>query len=166
MLSVAMTALLLLHVICVVLHVATAAAWFGVAMRLSGETRALAAADEASAAALAASASAAVRQLGIFLLLTLGFALGAVFTNGGFETYSWAYWWHVHVSLGLLLGLIVLHYLLVVPSWRTLAESAGTPAARGRRGRLAAAIGMGHLIWLTILVLMFYPRFTAALSVG
>jgi hypothetical protein len=166
MLSAAMTALLLVHVACVVLHVATAAAWFGVTMRLTGEVRAIASADPSLAGGMAASTASAVRQLGMFLLLTLVFALGAVFTNGGFETYSWAYWWQVHVSLGLMIALIGVHYLVVVPSWRALVQAAGTPEAMSRRARLSAVFGIGHLVWLTILILMFYPRFTAALSVG
>jgi hypothetical protein len=165
MLSVAMTALLLLHVACVVLHVVTAAAWFGAALRLSAESRAVAGADPSVALPLAKSASSAVRQLGVFLLLTLGFALIAVFTNGGFETYSWAYWWQIHVSLGLLLALIAVHFIALVPAWRAFEQAAGSVDAPRRRRPVAAILGVGHLIWLGILVLMFYPRFTAALSV-
>jgi hypothetical protein len=135
-------------------------------MRLTGEVREIAKADAALAGSMASSSAAAVRQMGMFLLLTLAFALGAVFSNGGFETYSWAYWWHVHVSLGLMLALIGVHYLLAVPAWRAFSQAAGTPEARSRRGRLSAVLGIGHLVWLAILILMFYPRFTAALSVG
>lgn len=98
--------------------------------------------------------------------MVLGFGLGAVFTNGGFETYSWAAWWTIHVSLALVLALVVLHYLAVVPAWRALAEKAGDPSAANARARLAAAVGLGHLIWLLILVLMFWSRFTAALAVS
>lgn len=166
MLSAAMTALLVLHVTLVVLHVATAAAWFGLAIRLSGESRAVMNADSTVAPALAASATRGVRQMGTFLLLALAFALGAVFTNGGFETYSWASWWNIHVSLVLLLLLIALHFLIVAPGWRRLAAQGGQPAAPGVRGRLSAAVGVGHLIWLAILVLMFWTRFSAALSVN
>ena len=165
MLSAAMTALLLLHVTCVLLHVVTAAAWFGLAIRLSGESRAVVDADAAAAPAMAASANRGVRQMGTFLLLSLGFALGAVFTNGGFESYSWSAWWTIHVSLVLLLVLIAIHFLVVSRTWKALAANAGGASARGLRGRLAAAVGLGHLIWLAILVLMFWSRFSAALSV-
>ncbi len=166
MLSAVMTALLLLHVTCVVLHVAMAAAWFGLAMRLSGESRAVVNAEGVAATALASSAARGVRQMGTFLLLALVFGLGAVFTNGGFETYSWANWWNIHVSLVLFLLLIALHFLVVAPGWRQLSAHAGQPAASAVRRRLAAAVGIGHLIWFTILILMFWSRFSAALSVN
>lgn len=161
-----MTALLLLHVTFVVLHVATAAAWFGLALRLSGESRAVAAAEPAVAPALALSALRGVRQLGTFLIVSLVFALGAVFTNGGFSTYSWAIWWNIHVSLALLLVLIALHFAVVAPGWRSLRAAAGTDAAPATRRRIAAAIGVGHLTWFAILVLMFWQRVSAATSVG
>jgi hypothetical protein len=165
MLSAGMTALLLLHVTCVVLHVAMAAAWFGIAMRLSGESRAVVRAEPAAAPALAASGLRGVKQMGTFLVLALVFGLGAVLTNGGFESYSWDTWWNIHVSIVLLLLLIVLHYLVVAPGWRALSAAAGSPAAQQARGRLAAAVGVGHLVWFVILVLMFWSRFTAALAV-
>jgi hypothetical protein len=166
MLSAAMTVLLLLHVTFVLLHVVMAAAWFGLAIRLSGESRAVVDADATAAPVMAASATRGVRQMGKFLLLSLLFALGAVFTNGGFESYSWSAWWTIHVSLALLLALIAIHFLVVSRTWKALAANAGHASAREIRGRLAAAVGVGHLIWLAILVLMFWSRFSAALSVG
>jgi hypothetical protein len=165
MLSNATTALLLLHVLCVVLHVATAAAWFGLALRLAGQARAVAAAGPAVGAALAADGGRAVRKMTLFLGLTFVFALGALFTNGGFEVYGWPY----HASLGLLLALLAVQLVLVAPGWRALqrAVEGGGPAtdAAAAKARVASGVGLGHLLWFAILVLMFWHKFVAALSV-
>jgi hypothetical protein len=162
-----MTALLLLHVICIVLHVATAAGWFGLALRVTGQSRAVAAAVPAVGVAMAEDGARAVRMMTLLLVLTLVFALGALFAGGGFEVYGWPY----HASLGLLLALIAVQVLLIARGWRALARAVGqeggaSPAdAAAARARIASGVGMGHLLWFALLVLMFWPLFVRAASV-
>jgi hypothetical protein len=160
-----MTALLILHVVCVVLHVVTAAAWFGLALRLSGQSRAVAAADSVVGAALAADGARAVRQMTLFLGLTLLFGLGAMFTNGGFEVYGWPY----HASLGLLVALLAVQLVLIAPGWRALhraVEGGVATDTAAAKARVAAGIGMGHLFWFGILNLMLWQYWTRAISVS
>lgn len=162
-----MTALLLLHVICIVLHVATSAGWFGLALRVTGQSKTVAAAVPAVGVALAEDGARAIRLMTLLLVLTLVFGLGALFAGGGFDVYGWPY----HASMGLMLVLIAVQLMLIARGWRALARAVGqeggaSPAdAAAARARIASGVGMGHLLWFAILVLMFWSRFVAAASV-
>ena len=129
----------------VVLHLLAAAAYFGLGLRLAAWARALATAP--GDGALAAQGTTTVREMGAALLATLVFALGAMFTPpGGFAYYPPTF----HASLGLLLVLVAVHFAFVAPAWRKHAAAPSGEAV----GRIAAGTGIGHLIWVVILVLM------------
>ena len=150
----------LVHVSAVFLHVLFFAAWFGLGLRLAGHARTAVAAEPAVGAALAADGSRTVALMGVFVLLGYAFALAAFFANGGFASYGPVY----HAALGLGLVLVAVQWLLVRPAWARLRATVGGPEASGARGRIAMAVGVGHLTWLVLLVLMFWNSFTAAAS--
>ncbi len=163
--------MLLVHALAVVLHVVTGAAWFGLALRLGGQARAAASAEGPAGPLIAADGARLVRLLTAFLVLTLVFALAALFTNGGFETYGWPY----HTSLTLLLVLLAVHLALVGPAWRALTRGldgraegpGGGEAMAAARARVATGVGISHLLWLAILVLMFWnEKLAPALGAG
>jgi hypothetical protein len=64
--------------------------------------------------------------------------------------------------------LVILHFALIQPilkKMRGALEAGGDPGqARPLQKRIAMATGIGHLLWLVTLVLMFWPRFGAALQ--
>jgi hypothetical protein len=148
--------MLLLKWVFVILHIVTAAAWFGLALPLSRRAR-LVAAGGPAAGALAEEGERTIKLLGIFAVLTLVFSLVAFLIGGGFGAYGPQY----HTSLLLILVLIGVHYGVVRPGWNAL--SAGD--ASGQK-RVAMGVGIGHMLWLVILVLMFWIRLSTAVAVS
>ena len=137
-----------LKIVFVLLHVLTAAAYFGLSLGLPNWARALATGARAD---VAAQGGRTIRSMTGALVATLVFALAAFLIGGGFGFYGPTY----HASLGLILLLAGVHFAMIVPAWNRLA--AGDDAARGRLGM---ATGLVHTLWLVLLVLMFWPRLT------
>lgn len=142
--------MLILKWILVILHIITAAAWFGLGLRLAGQARTVA---EGNAPALAEDAGRSVQLMNVFILLTLLFSVGAFLVGGGFAGYGPQY----HTSLLLILVLTGLQLFLIRPAWNALAGGDGD-LERARK-RVAIGTGIGHLTWLVILVLMFWKYF-------
>ena len=153
---------LLIRYVFVVLHVVTAAAWFGLAMRISSQARLVLNVDSASARELAAQTDKTIRLMGIMLLLTFAFSLAAFFLGGGFEAYGAAY----QISLVLIVLLLVDQFALVAPAWRRVhrgvigAQTLEAGIAAAARKRMAAGVGIGHILWLSLLILMFWNSLT------
>lgn len=146
--------MLLLKTIFVLLHIITAAAWFGLALSITRRARVVAAGGP-GAAALAEEGARIVKLLGVFSVLTLVFAFVAFSVGiaaGGSGTYGWPY----HTALLLILALIGVQFGIIRPAWAALGR--GEAAA----GRVAMGVGIGHTLWLVILVLMFWVDFTVA----
>ncbi len=149
--------MLLLKNVLVILHIITAASWFGLGLPMARRARAVAAGGP-GAAALAEEGARIVKLLGVFSVLTLVFAFGAFSVGiaaGGSGTYGWPY----HTALLLLLVLIGAQFGIVRPAWAALRR--GEDAA----GRVGMGIGIGHLLWLVILVLMFWTQLAVAVAV-
>ena len=150
---------MLLKWILVILHIITAAAWFGIGLRLAGQARSVLTLDGTARTALAEDGQQSVRLMNIFILLTLVFSLGAFVAGGHFSTYGPAY--HSAVTL---IVLLTLDQLVVIrPGWNTLVEYAKgqdvtDDAAQSAKTKVAIGTGVGHLIWLVLLGLMFVDR--------
>ena len=146
-----------IHYLCVLLHVLSFGAWFGLGLRLAGASRTAAAAEPAAGALLAADGSRTVAMMNLFVLLGYGFALAAFFTGGGFSAHTTPY----HMALGLGLVLVLIQWLLVRPAWARLRATIGGAEAGAARGRVAMAVGLGHLTWTVLIVLMYWDRLFA-----
>ncbi len=135
----------------VVLHVITAAGWFGIALLLTSISRSAAGSSDH---ALRDVGSKAVAMMTLFIVLTFLFGVLAFLVGGGFAVYGPEY----HTSLLLILILIGVQYLMIRRGWVSLIGG-GEPASA--RKKLAIGTGVGHLIWLVVLVLMLsrYFRF-------
>ena len=160
-----MAALVLLFVIALILHVACFAAWFGLGLGLTRQSRTVLAAEPAVGVVLAAEGTRTIKLMTLFVVLGYVFALIAFFSNTrfvnvGMAAYDWPY--HTALTLGLLL--VVVHLLLVRPGWNRLQASVGVPTAEAARKRLAMGLGIGHALWLTLLALMFWYRLAPALN--
>lgn len=138
--------------ILVLLHVITAAGWFGLALSIGGMARKAAAAAGAGAPLLE-EGSKTIKLMGIFIVLTFVFGLLAFFLGGGFGGYGPQY----HTSLSLIVILIGIQFAVIAPSWRKLA--AGDASASSARKRIGMGVGIGHLLWLVTLILMFWNHF-------
>ena len=154
---------MLLKILFIILHITTAAAWFGLSLRLAAQTRLAIRLDGSAAEALLDDLGKGIRRMGLFLVLTFFFALGAFLIGGEVRAYGPAY----HTSFLLLIVLLALHFFMVQPAWRGLHEGAKaglTPeTADPLRKRIAISLGIGHTLWLLVLVLMFSNRLSAAL---
>jgi hypothetical protein len=150
---------MLLKWILVILHIITAAAWFGLGLRLAGQARTVLDLDGAAQATLAEDGQQSVRLMNIFMLLTLVFSLGAFVAGGHFAAYGPAY--HSAVTL---IVLLTLDQLFVIRSgWSTLlayatGDDTSVDAAQSAKTKVAIGTGVGHLIWLVLLGLMFVDR--------
>ncbi len=149
--------MLLLKYVFVILHILTAASWFGLALPLARRAR-LVAAGGVGAAELAAEGARTVGMLGKFSVLTLVFALGA-FSVGIMAEGADAYGWPYHTALLLLLGLIGATLGLVRPGWNALQRGEAAAAKR-----VAMGVGIGHMLWLVILILMFWRDLETAFA--
>ena len=146
----------------VILHIITAAAWFGLGLRLAGRARTILDVGGERGAALAEDGRQSVWLMNIFVVLTLVFSLSAFIAGGHFATYGPAY--HSAVTLIVLLALDQL--FVIRPGWDTLQTAIGSgddSAAESARKKVAIGTGVGHLLWLILLGLMFVDRFAAAL---
>jgi hypothetical protein len=155
-------AMLFLKNIFVVLHIITAAAWFGLGLRLGAKARSVLTLDRPIAAALVEDTQRTVRFMSIFIVLTVLFSLGAFFLGGGFGGYGPQY----HTSLLLILILGGVQVGVIEPAWRGLrgaiAGESDAGSAESYRKRIAISVGVGHLLWLVVLVLMYWVQLAAA----
>lgn len=138
----------------VLLHIVTAAGWFGVALLLGRIARAAAVSSSGDSAR--ETGAKAVSLTGIFAVLTFLFGLAAFLIGGGFGAYGPEY----HTSLLFMLILVGIQFLAIRPAWGIVAADGDEEARQAARKRLAMSIGAGHLIWLFVLVLMlarYYP---------
>lgn len=139
-----------LKIVFVVLHVLTAAGYFGLGLGLTNWARAATSFDGGGPReALVGLGTRTVRTMTILLVATFVFALAAFLLGGGFRVYGPTY----HASLGLIVLLLGVHLGLIAPAWRGLAAGRD-----GAIGRLGMGTGLAHLLWVVLLVLMFWPR--------
>lgn len=150
--------MLLIKYLAVILHIVTAAAYFGMGLLLARQARAFAVERTASLGEIGLRAA---RLMTMFAVLTFVFGLVAFLTGGGFAFYPPQF----HISLTVILVLIAVHIFLVQGSWKKLAAavSGGTDATSPAK-RVAMGVGIAHLIWLILLVLMFWGQLTAGFA--
>lgn len=146
-------AMLTIKNIFVLLHIVTAAGWFGVALVLGRIARA---AVSSSDEGLRETGTRAVGLAGMFAALTFLFGLIAFLVGGGFGAYGPEY----HTSLLFMLVLVGIQFLAIRPAWGVVSTPGEDEVRQAAGKRLSMSIGAGHLIWLFVLVLMLarsYP---------
>lgn len=155
------TPAMFLQALFVVLHVLMAAAWFGLTLRLGAQTRLLLKLDHDAATTVAENLDRGIREIGIFLLLAFVFGLGA-FVTGGPANYGP----NIHTGMLLVLIMLALHYLGLRPQWRAMRHALQedrTDAAALAQRKISMFTGIGHLLWVTVFILMFWHRLTAGM---
>ncbi|MFO8232710.1 MAG: hypothetical protein R6U20_08590 [Longimonas sp.] len=150
----------MLNTVLVLIHIVTASAWFGLGLRLAGKARAVLSLEGAAAAALAEDTRSTVTWMNGFIVLTLVFAYANFFTSGGFAAYGPQF----HAALTLMLVLVGVQFFMIRPGWNTLADlvsngaDATSDAADSARKKVAIGTGIGHLLWVVLLVLMYFDQ--------
>jgi hypothetical protein len=137
----------------VIVHILLAVAWLALSVRLQAQVRAQASEDPGVRAALGAGGTATVRAMTGSIVLFYVVAITVFILGGGVTAYGPPY--HTSLTLGLLL--VVAQVALVAPGWKRLA---GGDAAGAKRIKMG--LGIGHLLWVVLLVLMFFgPKWGA-----
>ncbi len=136
--------MLWLKALLVVLHILVAVVWLGLSLRVQTLARLTHVPD----ARAAGDRSVLIMTVLALLLPLLG--LGAMMAGGGFAAYGPEY--HTSITLALLLAGI--QFFGVQRVWKGLPES-------GHPGKMSMWIGIGHLLWLVILILMLWPQYIA-----
>lgn len=134
--------MLVLKALLVVLHLVIAVSWFALGVRMQTLAKLAHVPDGKEAG------DKTIRGMTATALLLPFVGLGAMFAGGGFDAYGTVY----HVSVTLALALAGIQLFGVQRVWRGLPE-------QGRPSRLNMWIGIGHLIWLVILILMLWPQY-------
>jgi len=144
---------MILKYVLIILHILFAAAWFGLSLRLGSWARTVLDLPRDAAELVYHNAGKSVRLLGLLLIVQFVTALALFLGTGGFAVYGPEY----HTSITLALLMIAFHYVLIQPSWGklfTVGESA--------QKKLSMGLGLSHLFWFIILVLMFLHDLTGA----
>jgi len=149
--------MLYLYVPAVVLHVTCAAAWFGLSLRLPGLSSLIDGSDANIGEALAASGATTVRMMDYFVLLMYAFAFLTILVGPGFDGIGWP----IHVALSMGLVLILVQAFLIRRNWAALQGAVGGGDTEAARKKVAMSVGIGHLFWFTLLVLMFISSVVA-----
>jgi hypothetical protein len=154
---------MLIKWILVVLHIITAAAWFGIGIRLTGQARSVLEHEGDARRALVDDGSQSVWLMNIFIVLTLVFSLSAFIAGGHFAAYGPAY----HSAVTLIVLLTIDQLWVIRGGWSALdaaADTGDSDALASAKKRVAIGTGVGHLLWLVLLGLMFVNQFQAALA--
>ncbi len=149
--------MLYLYVLVLILHVACAAAWFGLSLHLPGLSRAIVSSDAPIGEALAKSGARTVRLMDFFALLMYAFAFLTIIAGPGFGGIGWPH--HFALSLGLIL--ILVQAFLIRRNWSALQSAVDGGDTEAARKKAAMSLGVGHFIWIALLALMFLPRVMA-----
>ncbi len=129
--------------ILVFLHIVVAAAWLAYSVRLQVLVRL------AGVPGVRAQGDVAVRVMnGLAVALPL-LGVGAMLADGrGFAGYGPEY----HTSITLALLLLAVQFFGIARVWKGLADGA-------RPARMSMWMGIAHLTWAVILVLMLWPQY-------
>jgi hypothetical protein len=140
-----------------VLHVAAAGAWFGVKLTAPGDIRQALALGRPHTTQLVPRIRRGARIAIGSGVATLLSGLALVLAAGGFAAVPL----RIHISLALVLLLFVLGGLVIDPTWKRIArliESDGDLAeAQHLARRFGMLMGVEHLLWTAVLVLMLVP---------
>ncbi|MCY3488535.1 MAG: hypothetical protein OXH34_08850 [Bacteroidetes bacterium] len=150
--------MILLKNLLLILHVLTAAAWFGLSLRLGSQAKFAVAGHPA----VAVDGSRTISLMGIMILLTFVFSMSLLMVGGGYPGQI-----QYHIASGLIVLLLGIQYLLLRPFWNSLRIAVESTSdseqpekqVASRARSIAMTAGVCHLLWFTILILMFWNRF-------
>ncbi len=153
--------MILLKNLLIILHVLTASAWFGLSLRLGSQAKFAVAGHPA----VAIDGTRTISLMGIMIFATFVFSMSLLMVGGGYSGQI-----QYHIASGLIILLLGIQYLLLRPLWNLLRkaiESTSESEISEQPGRqivfrarfIAVVAGFCHLLWFTILILMFWNRF-------
>ncbi len=126
-----------LYVLALILHVAGAAAWFGLSLHLPGLLRAIVSSDASIGEAPAKSGAITVRLMDFFALLMYAFAFLTIIGGQGFGGIGWPH--HLALSLGPIL--ILVQAFLIRRNWAALQDAVDGGDTWAARKKVAMSPG-------------------------
>ncbi len=151
---------MIIHTILVILHILTASVWFGMSMRLGSQAKLVATGQPA----VALDGVRTISLMGIMLMATFVFSMTLLVVGGGYPGQT-----QYHIASTLIVLLLVVQFVFLRPAWNRLydsvessrsdGESKGVDASAHVR-KISIVTGVGHLLWVILLVLMFWNRLT------
>ena len=148
------------HTLFIFLHILTASAWFGLSLRLGSQAKLAATGQHA----VSEDGKRTLFLMGIMLLATFAFSMVLLMTGGGYPGQI-----QYHIASILIVVLLVVQFVFLIPVWNSLhtavatahkqdgAEIKRSPASAHAR-KISTFAGIGHLIWVILLVLMLWNR--------
>jgi len=151
---------MMVHTVLIILHVLTASAWFGLSLRLGNQAKFAATGQPA----VAMDGSRTLALMGIMLMATFVLSMTLLAVGGGYPGLV-----QYHIASALIIVLLAIQFVFLRPAWSKLRaavdsnlqseRSMGDAVTRNSR-KISMFAGMGHLIWVILLVLMFWNRFS------
>jgi uncharacterized protein YjeT (DUF2065 family) len=142
--------------IALILHILSAALWFGAGIRQTGQIRAAVDAGGEAGSVLAGEIE-SIRRIVLYAMGgTLVFSVVTLVARGGFGAYGPRF----HISLGLVLVMALVEAFLIQPVWKRVRASLVGEGEEelSSSGRIAMYVGINHFLWLVVLVLMVWGR--------
>ena len=146
------------HTLLVILHILTASAWFGLGMRLGSQAKLAATGQHV----VAVDGARTLSLMGIMLVATFVFSMTLLMVGGGYPGQV-----QYHIASTLIIVLLIIQFVFLRPAWNKLCTAVATANDQGKpdfEGAQASAYarkismfsGIGHLLWVILLVLMFW----------
>lgn len=142
--------------IALILHILSAALWFGAGIRQTAQIRAAVDAGAEAGSVLAGEID-SIRRIVLYAMAgTLLFSVVTLVARGGFAAYGPRF----HISLGLVLVMALVEAFLIQPVWKNVRASLVGDGEEelSSSGRIAMYVGINHFLWLVVLVLMVWGR--------
>jgi len=143
------------HTILVLLHILTASAWFGMSLRLASQAR-LASIGQT---AVALDGVRTLSLMGIMLIATFIFSMALLVIGGGYPRQT-----QYHIASTLIVLLLIIQFAFLRPAWNQLCVSVESSQditevdASAHARKISIFSGIGHLLWVVLLTLMFWNR--------
>lgn len=138
----------------VILHALAAIAFFGLGLPLARLAKTAAAHTGEARAALLDQGASSIRTMTIagIAAAVLSYATLGIGMSAG-RPYGWPY----HAASALILVLLAVHVFGTARAWKALSGDQPSVAV----GKVSALVGVNHLIWVVLFVLMFAKYFGA-----
>lgn len=145
---------MIIKILLLILHILTAAAWFGLSIRLGSQAK-FAATGQHS---VAVDGTRTLSLMSIMLISLFVFSMALLIIGGGYPDMV-----QYHIAATLIIFLLIIQFVFLRPAWNKLVievEAPQTGRASLYARRISIFAGTGHLLWVTLLILMFWNRFT------
>ena len=138
----------------VILHILAASVWLGLSIRLGSQAKFAATGQHA----VAVDGTRTLSLMSIMLIALFVFSMALLIVGGGYPGNT-----QYHIASTLIVFLMAIQFVFLRPAWNKLLVAVETQQIQRSSiyaRRVSMFAGMGHLLWVTLLILMFWNRFS------